>query len=598
MTTVFTLIIMSSLFTGLIMLILCASDHRLGTKLSPKKRTIAATLTLALQPVMLAVATALSFAQDIFGKVEETITETVTPASTGTTVTDNFVATVTSVTEATTSAVQDTPVSVTVSSAPDFETILTVIAWIWLAGVTVTAIYKIVSYLRFTHSLKKSLIKCDIEAKAPVFTSQMAASPFLMGFFRAKIILPEKPMDESELDLAIRHELIHHKRHDIQKKFFAEMLKCLNWFNPAFYVYANKLSELSELTVDEILSSDLDYTGRKAYGGLLLKFASQKQESVLCTDLSKGAKSLAERLRLITEDGKRKTTKGEKIALGILSAVTLAVIGVSVAFCMTAVPELEVDSREIIYLDESLAPTTEDVVDDPNGEYYVMDEEVVYDITVTDPETTDLSGGYLVEPPHTLEDGPENPLLDADFTGCSVYVERWVYGFFDEPALLDDESAENIISIIESMELDRLPSEIDIEGFVGYSTASLYTIVLADGTEHGVGEVSAYYHSSPTEEVYYSCLIVDGYFYLMSDEGRELLSEFRQSWLKQYKHDSVVLAISRNEYKYNLVHSIGEWEYERNKQDMIDNGSIESEEEYYEILAGIDDVTKHIVPGT
>ena len=402
MKNVFELILLSSVFTGAVMLIFCASDKKLGTRLSPKKRTLAATLMLALQPLMLAVATALSFAQDIFGEVEQTVAETVTPASTGTTVTDNFVATVTPVTEATTSVAQDTTVGVATSIAlPDFGTILTILAWLWLIGVVVTALYKIVSYLRFTHSLKKSLTKCDIEVKVPVFTSTMATSPFLMGFFRAKIILPDKPMDESELDLAIRHELIHHKRHDIQKKFVAEMLKCLNWFNPAFYVFANKLSELSELTVDEILSSDLDYTGRKAYGGLLLKFASQKQENVLCTDLSKGAKSLAERLRLITEDRKRKTTKGEKIALGILSAVTLAVIGISVAFCMTAVPELEMDSREIMYLDESLAPTTEDVVDDPNGEYYVMDEEVVYDITVTDPETNDLSSGYLVEPAYT-----------------------------------------------------------------------------------------------------------------------------------------------------------------------------------------------------
>ncbi len=563
MKDVFVLVLISSLFTGLVMLILCASDHSLGTKLSPKKRTLAATLTLALQPLMLAVATALSFAQDIFGGVEQTVAETVTPASTGTTVTDNFVATVTPVTEATTSVAQDTTVGVTTSIAlPDFGTVLTILAWLWLAGVAVTALYKIVSYLRFTHNLKKSLTKCDIEAGVPVFISQMATSPFLMGFFRARIILPDKPMDESELDLAIRHELIHHKRHDIQKKFIAEMLKCLNWFNPAFYVFANKLSELSELTVDEILSSDLDYTGRKAYGGLLLKFASQKQESVLCTDLSKGAKSLAERLELITEDGKRKTTKGEKIALGILSAVTLAVIGISVGFCMTAVPELEVDSGD-----------SDDVI------------------------KIDLSNEYFIEAPTAIEDGPENPLFDADFADCSVYVERWFYGF-DEPALLDDESAKNIISIIESMELDMLPSELDLDGFAGYSTASLYTIVLADGTEHSVGEVSAYYHSSPTEEVYYSCLIIDGYFYLMSDEGRELLSEFRQSWLEQYKQDSVVLSISRNEYKYNLVHSIGEWEYERNKQEMIDNGSIESEEEYYEILAGIDDVTKHIVPGT
>ncbi len=555
MANIFVLMLMSSLFTGLVMLLFCASDRKVGAKLSPKRRTLAATVMLPLQPLMLGVATVLSFASDIFGTAEEVATEIIDIG-----VVDTAAMQVTA-TEAT--AAVDGTVGITVSHTPDIGTVLNILAWLWLAGIAVEAIYKIVSYLRFTRSLKKSLTKCDYDAPVPVFTSQMAASPFLMGFFRSKIVLPEKPMDEAELELAIRHELIHHNRHDIQKKFFAELLKCINWFNPTFYVYANKLSELSELTVDEILSSDLDHTGRKAYGGLLLKFASSQQESILCTDLSKAAKSLADRLELITSDDKPKPTKGEKIALGILSAFTLAVIGVSVAFCMTAVPELEIDSGN-----------SDDVI------------------------KIDLSNEYFIEAPTIIEDGPENPLLDADFTGCSVYVERWVYGFFDEPALLDNESAENIISIIESMDLDRLPIEFNVDIIpAGASTESLYTIVLADGSEHSVGEISADYNISPTERVDYSCLIIDGYFYPMSDEGSRLLSEFRQSWLGQYLHDLAVNGISYNEYKYNLVHSIGEWEYERNKQDLIDSGIIESEEEYYEILAGIDDVTKYVVPG-
>ncbi|MCC8196975.1 MAG: M56 family metallopeptidase [Ruminococcus sp.] len=551
MRDVFVLVLISSLFTGLVMLLLCTYDLRLGKHLSPRKRTTVATLTLALQPAMLLLATALSMVPIVEPTAESTATGTFT---------GNFSAEI-AVSETATAVNNSATAASTGFSLPDFGIVLGFLTLIWLTGIAVTALYKIVSYLRFVHNLKKSLTKCDYDAPVSVFTSPEASSPFLMGFFRSKIILPDKPMEREELELAIRHELTHHKRHDIQKKFFAEMLKCINWFNPAFYLFANKLSELSELTVDEILSSDLDYTGRKAYGGLLLKFASSQQESILCTDLSKAAKSLAERLELIMEDEKRKTTKGEKIALGILSAVTLAVIGVSVGFCMTAVPELKIGST---------------------------DEDEIIKI--------DLSNQYFIDAPTVIEDGPENPLLDADFTGCSVYVERWVYGFFDEPALLDDESAENIISIIENMELDRLPIDFNVgETPAGASTASLYTIVMADGTEHSVGDISADYNISYTETVDYSCLIIDGYFYIMSDEGSRLLLEFRQSWLEQYLHDTAVNGISYNEYKYNLVHSIGEWEYERNIQDLINGGIIESEEEYYEILAGIDDITKYVV---
>ncbi|MCD7823185.1 MAG: M56 family metallopeptidase [Oscillospiraceae bacterium] len=535
MKDVFALVLISSLFTGLIMLILCASDHRLGTKLLPKKRTLAATLMLAFQPLILVVATALSLAQDIFGKVEETITETVTSPSTGTTVTDNFVAKVTPVTETTTSAVQGTTVSVAVSSAPDFETILTVITWIWLAGVAVVAMHKIVSYLRFTHNLKKSLTKYDIEAGVPVFTSPVATSPFLMGFFRARIILPEKPMNESELDLAIRHELTHHKRHDIQKKFVAEMLKCLNWFNPAFYIYANKLSELSELTVDEILSSDLDHTGRKAYGGLLLKFASQKRESILCTDLSKGAKSLAERLELITEDGKRKTTKGEKIALGILSAVALAVIGISVAFCMTAVPELEIDSGN-------------------------SDDIIKIDLTSDHIETYKLNS-------------PVNPLIDADYSGCIVFIHHYGWGGVTDQIIMDDEDTAAFVACLENADMDSTPT-VDENVLLGGWTQE-YTVELNTGELISV--------SFTRRDSYY--IVIDDYFYVIDYDSYTTLIAYYD---EVYLDDAQKCYVSSVEYDY-LSGNLTEGEYASEKQNLIDVGAIDSEEEYYEILSELDD---------
>ncbi|MCD8345418.1 MAG: M56 family metallopeptidase [Oscillospiraceae bacterium] len=759
MANVFTLILLSSLFTGLVMMLICASDHKLGTKLSSKRRSLVATLMLPLQPLILAVATALPFASDIFGKATETVSETVTSPSVST-VTDNFVATVTSVTEATASVAQETTVGTTTSIAlPDFGTVLTVLAWLWLAGVAVTALYKIVSYLRFTHALKKSLTPFAYEAEIPVYTSPQATSPFLIGFFRSKIILPERPMEMGELDLAIKHELIHHNRHDIQKKFFVEMLKCLNWFNPAFYVFANKLSELSELTVDEILSSDLCHTERKAYGGLLLKFASQKQESVLCTDLSKGAKSLSERLELIMSDEKPRPTKGEKIALGILSAFTLAVIGVSVAFCMNAVPEIEIDSGdsdeiikidlsnehiETYKLDSPVNPlldadfsgsivfihrygwggvTDQIIMDDEataefvsilenadmdstptvdenillggwNQEYtvelntgelvlvsltrrdsycivindfmYVIDydsytnlatfydevylddaqkfyvskveydylsgnltedeyasekqnlidvgviesEEEYYEILSkldgelfgfdleTEEEVSDLSSGYLVEPAYTMEDGPENPIMVVDFTGCSMYINRHVYGFEDEPILLDKETTEYLIGLLKEPDLDRLPSVTCFGEDTDFSDSAIYTIVLANGTEYKVGGAHGY--SMTVDNVYegYNCFVINNYCYVVRDDEetyQDWWYTFIDIYQEQWDRDYAVHEVCYNEYYYRVTKEFDEERYKSNITELIEMyGVFESEEEYYEILAGIDDIMKYI----
>ncbi len=363
MRDVFVLILISSLFTGAVMLLLCTYDKRLGKHFSPEKRTTAATLTLLLQPAMLALATALSMIP--------TVEATSESAATGT-LTGGFTVEI-AVSETAVAVHDGATLASTGFSLPDFSAVLTVFAWIWLAGVALTALYKIVSYLRFVHNLNRSLTKCDFEAEIPVFVSPRANSPFLMGFFRSRIILPEKPMSREELELALRHELIHRRRHDIQKKFWAELMKCLNWFNPAFYTLGDKLSELSELTVDEILSSDLDYTGKKAYGGLLLKFASVGTGSAFCSELSRAASNLATRLEVIMQESKHKTTRKEKIALSALIVCVVAVVALSIGICAAAMPEGTTgdDEQRTIEIDESKTIETSGIEQEP-AEYYIL----------------------------------------------------------------------------------------------------------------------------------------------------------------------------------------------------------------------------------
>ncbi|MCD7889185.1 MAG: M56 family metallopeptidase [Oscillospiraceae bacterium] len=361
MRDVFVLILISSLFTGLVMLLLCTYDLCLGRHLSPRKRTTAATLTLALQPAMLLLATALSMVPIVEPTAESTATGTFT---------GNFSAEI-AVSETATAVNNSATAASTGFSLPDFGIVLGFLTLIWLTGIAATALYKIVSYLRFVHNLRKSLTKCDYDAPAPVFTSPKATSPFLMGFFRSKIILPDKPMEREELELAIRHELIHHRRNDIQKKFFAELLKCINWLNPALYVFANKLSELSELTVDEILSSDLDYTGRKAYGGLLLKFASVGTGSVFCSELSKAASNLATRLEVIMNENRSKPTGKQKIALTALIVCVIAVVGLSIGICAAAMPEQASSEQKVFEIDESKTIETTGIEQEP-AEYYIL----------------------------------------------------------------------------------------------------------------------------------------------------------------------------------------------------------------------------------
>jgi len=151
-------------------------------------------------------------------------------------------------------------------------------------------------------------------------------------------------------------------------------LKGINWFNPAFYVFANKLSELSELTVDEILSSDLDHTQKKAYGGLLLKFASVGTGSVFCSELSKAASNLAARLEVIMQESRNKTTRKEKIALATLAVVVVAVVGLSIGICAAAMPEETIGDSEqrVVEIDESKTIETYGIEQEPAETYILL----------------------------------------------------------------------------------------------------------------------------------------------------------------------------------------------------------------------------------
>ena len=203
------------------------------------------------------------------------------------------------------------------------------------------------------------------------------------------------------------------------------------------------------------------------------------------------------------------------------------------------------------------------------------DESLIYQ-TVPEPFAT-----YTIE-------SPANPLIGADFDGCSVYVTHDFYGY-DEPTLLDEEQIASIVELIQEMEIDELPSVVWSVVPDGDYWGDEYILVLSDGTEYAIGSGSTSLPDGYGEDVDF--LIIDGYYYVTQSN----VYEFEEVWRETYIHDEIVSKICYNEYKYNIVCSIGEWEYERNIQNLVEAySSVESEEDYFEILSGIDDVTKYV----
>lgn len=211
-----------------------------------------------------------------------------------------------------------------------FAQIMKIAAYIWLFIAAALLLLGAVRYLKFKSTLKKSFIR-EIDnsiSELRIFSSGIVSSPFLIGVFKPVIVVPEMEFSESELSMTVRHETVHLLRHDIIKKLAMNFLRCVNWFNPVFYVLEKQAGEMSEFIVDEILTEKAGYSERKEYGNLLLKFAENEACGTNAfSRLSGNALRLAKRLECIMKNKPRKKLNKALVVIG--AAAAIALIGVS-----------------------------------------------------------------------------------------------------------------------------------------------------------------------------------------------------------------------------------------------------------------------------
>lgn len=217
---------------------------------------------------------------------------------------------------------------------------LQILAYIWLFVAAAFILLNLFKYLKFKNTLKKSFIReinNDI-SELRIFSSGIVSSPFLIGVFKPVIVVPEMQFSENELSMTVRHETIHFRRHDIIKKLAMNFLRSVNWFNPVFYILEKQAGEISEFIADEILTANAEYSDRKEYGNLLLKFAENEAcVAGMYSRLSGNALRLAKRLELIMKSSPRKKLNKAAIIIGAIAAI--AVIGVSVSAAVDMLPK-------------------------------------------------------------------------------------------------------------------------------------------------------------------------------------------------------------------------------------------------------------------
>lgn len=208
---------------------------------------------------------------------------------------------------------------------------------IWGIGAACVLSYFVIQHLLFKRQLLNSAsavtnpeileqwkrlqvsILFDKKVDLPLLTSPNVVTPLSIGLSRytIRVVLPDKPYTAEELELILRHELIHIAHGDSGLKLTMAVCAALCWFNPLLWLAMKQCAQDAELSCDQLVMEDCGQEESQRYARLILSSAGDERGFTTC--LSADAKALRYRLRGIIQP--RKSYRG-----GVLVALALFVL--------------------------------------------------------------------------------------------------------------------------------------------------------------------------------------------------------------------------------------------------------------------------------
>lgn len=109
----------------------------------------------------------------------------------------------------------------------------------------------------------------------PVVVSPNVPIPYVMGFFRHTIYLPDLDFPEESVELMLAHEVQHIRTHDALIKLFFGLITVVMWWNPAAHFFRGTIDALLEFRCDAKVTEGMDEEKRQAYVGMLTDLAKR-----------------------------------------------------------------------------------------------------------------------------------------------------------------------------------------------------------------------------------------------------------------------------------------------------------------------------------
>jgi len=211
-----------------------------------------------------------------------------------------------------------------------------VLAFIWLAGMVLTFVHKIIGYILFLFNLrrKSSIISCPellqyTDRTIITRVSEEISSPLMIGVFRPTLLLPAIEMNSEQLNNVLAHETTHFKRKDIIYKWFISIVKCIHWFNPIVYYISKQADIECEISCDLAVVKDMSEEQETNYIDTILTLLAtgRRKKVALTTGMTGDKKTLKRRFTMIKNKVKfsRKTVIiSVVLALVVLCGTVLA----------------------------------------------------------------------------------------------------------------------------------------------------------------------------------------------------------------------------------------------------------------------------------
>lgn len=200
------------------------------------------------------------------------------------------------------------------SSVSPIQTLMLVLACVWLVGIGVLLGYSLVSYYRLKYHLRTA-----IPVQGNIYETDRIKTAFVMGIISPKIYLPVG-LSRMEFEYIVKHEQTHIKRFDYLIKPLAFIAVCVHWFNPVVWVsYIFAMGDM-EMSCDESVIKGFGADIRADYSTSLLLLSAKR--SGLLSPLAFGETGVKARIRNVLNY--------RKPAFWVSTAAVVAIIAAAV----------------------------------------------------------------------------------------------------------------------------------------------------------------------------------------------------------------------------------------------------------------------------